>query len=200
MTTNDPLWEARNSAKPRAQLLKTLKNHFPTTPPGRALDLGCSTGRDTLELLKRGWSVDAIDIDEDALETLSERAQAYPNLSMQLTEFENLDLPEDTYDLINARYSVPFCHPKKFQYLWKQVTSALKPGGYLTCDFFGDRDSWRNHPLHRDSITFLTLEGTKNLLSTLYIESIEEDEYDAPTLHGPNKHWHIISCVARRPQ
>nr|WP_312508672.1 class I SAM-dependent methyltransferase [Pseudomonas luteola] len=44
-------------------------------PTGVALDLGCGTGRDTLELLARGWDVIAVDAQAEALERLSIRAR-----------------------------------------------------------------------------------------------------------------------------
>ena len=39
----------------------------------RAVDLGCGEGRDTLELLRRGWRVLAIDDEREAIERLRAR-------------------------------------------------------------------------------------------------------------------------------
>ena len=43
-------------------------------PPGRALDVGCGTGRDAVYLAKRGWQVTAVDLVPRALEKARQRA------------------------------------------------------------------------------------------------------------------------------
>jgi SAM-dependent methyltransferase len=43
-------------------------------PPGRALDVGCGTGRDAVYLAGRGWEVTAVDLVPRALEKARERA------------------------------------------------------------------------------------------------------------------------------
>ncbi|WP_354669623.1 methyltransferase domain-containing protein [Pseudomonas sp. WAC2] len=55
----------------RSTLLRAL-DHW-NGPTGVALDLGCGTARDTLELLARGWDVIAVDAQAEALERLSIR-------------------------------------------------------------------------------------------------------------------------------
>nr|WP_237719508.1 class I SAM-dependent methyltransferase [Pseudomonas luteola] len=64
-------------------------------PTGVALDLGCGTARDTLELLARGWDVIAVDAQAKALERLSIRVPEgqYQRLTLLQTRFETLELP-----------------------------------------------------------------------------------------------------------
>jgi len=42
--------------------------------PGRALDVGCGSGRDAVHLAKRGWQVTAVDFVEKALASAKQRA------------------------------------------------------------------------------------------------------------------------------
>src|SRR5881409_1565046 len=44
--------------------------------PGRALDVGCGTGRDAVYLAKRGWPVTAVDMVDKALDQARQRAAA----------------------------------------------------------------------------------------------------------------------------
>jgi cyclopropane fatty-acyl-phospholipid synthase-like methyltransferase len=46
------------------------------TPPGRALDLGCGTGTNAVELARRGWEVTAIDFSHRAVAAARRRAAA----------------------------------------------------------------------------------------------------------------------------
>jgi SAM-dependent methyltransferase len=46
------------------------------TPPGRALDLGCGTGTNAVELARRGWEVTAIDFSHRAVAAARQRAAA----------------------------------------------------------------------------------------------------------------------------
>lgn len=75
-------WKAYNSAgsssPARPRLVNTL-NKFFTSTPGRALDIGCGGGRDTRELLARGWTVDAIDDDDSAIELTSKLKEEWPD-------------------------------------------------------------------------------------------------------------------------
>ncbi|HKN56855.1 MAG TPA: class I SAM-dependent methyltransferase [Amycolatopsis sp.] len=43
-------------------------------PPGRALDLGCGSGRHALYLARRGWEVTGVDLVRDAVETARHKA------------------------------------------------------------------------------------------------------------------------------
>jgi SAM-dependent methyltransferase len=57
------IWQRRT---PPAELVALIEGPSPL-PPGRALDLGCGTGTDTIYLATHGWEVTAIDMVPKAL-------------------------------------------------------------------------------------------------------------------------------------
>jgi SAM-dependent methyltransferase len=65
-------WERRDVAESWRPLLDG-----PEAPaPGRALDVGCGSGRDAIYLAKHGWQVTAVDSVEQALDSARQRAAA----------------------------------------------------------------------------------------------------------------------------
>jgi SAM-dependent methyltransferase len=63
-------WERR----PIPSLWQRIVEGSDALPPGRALDVGCGTGRDAVYLAKRGWKVTAVDGVEEALAKARQRA------------------------------------------------------------------------------------------------------------------------------
>src|SRR5205823_5874967 len=102
--------------EPRDTLLAALDRF---AAPGTAVDLGCGTGRDTFELLRRGWQVVAIDSAAEAISRLRAAAGDDPRLATQVAVYEDAALPE--CDLVNASWSLPFCRPELFGVVWERI-------------------------------------------------------------------------------
>jgi tellurite methyltransferase len=160
--------------------------------PGFAVDLGCGMGRDTMEMLRRGWRVLAIDGEAEAIARLRERAAGIPALDTQVATFGEATWPDT--DLVNASFSLPFCAPEEFDDVWKRVVASLRPGGRFSGQLFGDRDEWAG----QKEMTFHTREQALGLLSGLELERFDEEDADGRTALGEPKHWHIFHVVARR--
>ena len=161
-----------------------------------AVDLGCGTGRDTVELLRRGWRVLAIDAEAEAIQRLLGRGDldsgGAARLATQVAGFENAGWPEA--DLINSSYALPFCPPNQFSAVWHRVVASLRAGGRLSGHLFGDRDGWATQP----DMSFQTREDAEELLRGLEVEHFEEVEEDGETAVGDPKHWHLFQVVARK--
>jgi tellurite methyltransferase len=159
-----------------------------------AVDLGCGEGRDTVELLRGGWRVLAIDGEAEAIRRLLER----PDINHQFLEtrvvlFQDVVLPESV-DLVNASFSLPFCPPKSFPRLWEKIISSLRSGGRFCGQLFGNRDSWAIYT----SMNHHTRQQVEMLLQPFEIEMLHEEEHPGKTAIGEEKYWHIFHIVARK--
>lgn len=179
---------------PRETLLFALERFEREEPRERfAVDLGCGTGRDAIELLRRGWRVLAIDGQAEAIERLSGRAElpAPDRLQARVARFEDAEWPEA--ELVNSSYALPFCPPDAFPGVWRRIVSSLRPGGRFSGQLFGDRDGWSGDA----GMTFLAREELEALLSGLAVERMREVEEDGMTAVGTPKHWHFYDLVVR---
>lgn len=196
------VWQRYNQAgaeaPPRPRLVNTLEKFFGARA-GRALDLGCGGGRDTVALLNQGWTVDAVDNDESALAIMAGLSGRWPDqLRVLPYGFDELEPKTGFYDLISASYSLPFCRPDRFNLFFQSIKGALAPGGILSCDLFGKNDSWNQKRADRPQLTFLERREVEMLTEGLKTELLKEDEYDGPSFSESNKHWHMFTLVARK--
>lgn len=199
---NENNWKKYYSATkenfPRKTLIRAIKNfnQEDNLLSKFAIDLGSGAGADTIELLKRNWSVLAIDSQSMAISTLLSSAQQLmldKKLTAKISLFESLTfLP--SADLINANFSLPFMKPNHFYRFWEIIVTSLQLGGRFSGSFFGIHDGWNN----RNHMTFLTREKIYRLFRIFNVELIEEEEKDAPDALGHMKHWHNFFVVAKK--
>lgn len=96
-------WDKKYKNTP--QLLKQrdvsikLKSIINKTRGKKALDIACGGGKNSIFLAKNGFSIDAMDISDVALESIEKKA--FKNINtIQIDLEEKLDLKENYYDLI----------------------------------------------------------------------------------------------------
>lgn len=189
-------FEVTQGRPPRDTLMHALEL-FSREPDDRtrfAVDLGCGEGRDTAELLRRGWKVHAIDGHPDGLTRLMHRDDhdAMERLTMQLASLEQVELP--SCDLLNASFSLPFCDPEHFETMWARIVDAIEVGGRFSGQLFGDRDSWASIP----DRSHFTRERVEAFLEPLHVEMLKEEEREGQDCSGVAKHWHVFHIVARK--
>jgi tellurite methyltransferase len=105
-----------------------LSDWLPTIPVGKALDVACGAGRNSIYLAEAGFQVDAIDISAEGLRQTTERA-AEKGLAVTSIEHD-FDEPyafAANYDLILVLWYVNLG-------LIKQLCDCLAPGGFLICE------------------------------------------------------------------
>ncbi len=183
--------EKTKNNPPRPLLVKALEfiQH-----KNNALDLGAGAFVDTKYLLKEDFK-HVVALDRSAL-----ALEIYENLPKDkvdytISTFANYDFPVETFDLINAQFSLPFNPPDSFTVMFEKLSRALATGGIFTGQFFGDRDEW-NTP--ESGMTFHSLAAVKKLLADLETIYFEEEEKDEKPVIGAMKHWHIFHVIARR--
>jgi tellurite methyltransferase len=160
---------------------------------GFAVDLGCGAGRDTLELLRRGWSVMAIDAEAEAIARLRARTDAHADrLTTLVAPFDVAEWP--VADLVNSSYALPFCPPDLFAGVWERIVAAVPSGGRFCGQLFGVRDEWAP----ADDMNFHTRADVETLLAPFEAEQLDEVELDGQTALGDRKHWHLFHVVARK--
>lgn len=178
--------------EPRAMLYDVLGSF----DPGEhlAVDLGCGHGVDTLAMLEHGWSVVAIDAEEEAIRRL--RRRVGPTLTERLrttaSRMEDVEIP--SADLVWASFSLFFCHPDRFPDVLARIEAAIPEGGRFAGQLLGDRDTWAS----RADRTAFSARDARALFDQAYVvERFDEEEDDEEDEEG-SKHWHVFHVVARR--
>jgi len=159
-----------------------------------AVDLGCGDGRDTVLLLERGWRVLAIDAQTEAIHRLKQRLpDRSDTLQTRVCPFEKVLLPSNV-QLINASFSLPFCHPDAFLDLWQKIIHALVDQGWFCGQLFGDRDGWAGYT----EVLSYSRQEVVDLLTPFDVIELEEAEHSGLTAMGDIKNWHLFHIIARK--
>lgn len=130
------LWNDRYGASPRAwsgAVNPVLAVEAADLTPGRALDIGCGEGADSLWLAERGWQVLGIDIADVAIDRARAEARSRAQLEGSV-EFRRADLREwaperRAFDLVMAFFvHLPV---DERDLVFTRLAEAVAPGGTL---------------------------------------------------------------------
>ena len=161
---------------------------------GKAIELGCGAGNDTVYLIKNNWNVLAIDR-ENVEERIAKRLndKELEKFTFKQQNFESLELEKS--NLIVANYCLPFCNKNKFEELWNKIESSIDDEGYFIGNFFGTNDGWNGI---KKEMIFLSREQIMELFNEFEIILFKETEKNALTGLGKMKHWHIFDVIAKK--
>lgn len=188
-------WTTYNSAQvgraPRRLCLDVLELAGPGG--GRvAVEIGAGAGVEAKAMLDAGWVVHAYDRDPEMPERLRALAGADADVVASVGQVEQIELPPA--DLVHSGYSLPYLDPARFDDLWLRIRAALRPGGWLAVNLFGDRDEWAGDP----TLSIVTRERLDEMFDGLEVVRLDEEDADGMAFSGP-KHWHVFTVIARRP-
>lgn len=100
----------------------------------RILDIGCGTGRHSIEMAKRGYNLTGIDLSESQLARATEKAISQ-NVNVDFQKHDARELPfEGEFDLaiMLCEGAFPLMETDEMNYqILFQASKALKPGGKL---------------------------------------------------------------------
>jgi hypothetical protein len=114
-------------------------------------------------------------------------------LRAECRAFEGIHLlPECS--LVFSSMSLPFCPGDAFPRLWSAIETALVPGGWIAVNFLGPRNTW----VESRKLIGHSTEQISALLEAFDPRWWEEKEWDAPSVGGPLKHWHVHSIIAQK--
>jgi SAM-dependent methyltransferase len=124
---------------PGPALLDRILDGADPPPAGRALDIGCGTGRDAVHLAGRGWQVTGVDFMDAALAKARERAARAGAdvqwLAGDVTRLEDLGL-EPGYSLIYDMGCIQGLEDGEQVAAARGISALAAPGATLLFDAF----------------------------------------------------------------
>lgn len=113
---------------PNSLLIETVSQLI----PGKALDLGMGTGRNSIYLAVNGWDVTGVDMTDDGLTFgFAEASKSKVNIDAIVSSAKPGDLGTNEWDLIVHVYKGCLTEPRV-----SRISNALKSGGLLVFEFF----------------------------------------------------------------
>jgi SAM-dependent methyltransferase len=128
-------------------------------PPGRAVDVGCGSGRLVEALARCGWQVDGNDLSESMVLAARKRCHGLP-VALNVCDARQLNLTPRHYELVTTCWMIHWL--EDVRPTLQQLTNAVAPGGHLvlqwscgqprvqgfalrdTLQEVFDRPAWRN--------------------------------------------------------
>jgi SAM-dependent methyltransferase len=111
-----------------------LKKFWTLASCGRALDIACGNGRNSIFLAQKGFFVDAVDISTVAMNHLTGKN---PKINVICQDLDTWEIPQNSYEII---VNIRFLDRR----LFPMIQNGLKPSGVLIFESFldGEKDKY----------------------------------------------------------
>ncbi len=184
-------WDNYLKATSKMKCRPLLKEALQYVHGDTALDLGAGSLADTLFLLDSGFKVTAVDSNPQVMEYV----KPDKNLSVEIRAFEDYSFPENSFDLVNAQYALPFNAPETFKQTFRRMVSSMKSDAVFTGQLFGTEDGWAK----KKAMTFFSAEEVRELLGCFSkVHALREEKKIGPTASGTDKFWHVFHIIAEK--
>ena len=108
-------------------------------PPGsRVLDLGCGAGRASVELLRRGFALEGVDISEDMIDLARQNAEQSGfggEFHFQVGDAEHLPFEDNSFDLIVSIGMLGVGPVSWGRAVMEELHRIVKPGGHVALTY-----------------------------------------------------------------
>ena len=165
-------------------------------------DIGAGTGKFTVTLADRGYSVFAIEPNEDMSKQLTITLLPFPNVKIMDGTAETTTLPEQSVDVITVAHALHWFNPDAFRAECRRIIKHnglviaiynLTPGGEMITLSKQAADAFFTSPMILEFPNPMDYTRDRWLA---YIAS--QDNYPLPTDHGYDAHIASINAIFDR--
>ncbi|WP_425259390.1 class I SAM-dependent methyltransferase [Rubrivivax sp. RP6-9] len=176
-----------------------LRAHAGSLPSGgRILSVADGEGRNSVWLARQGFSVDAFDVADRAVEKARDFARRQGvSVNFAVADVDGFAWPEAAYDGVVAIF-VQFADPPTRARLFERIVRSLKPGGVLVLQGYTPKQldhGTGGPPLLSHLYTQEMLQAAFPELSVVTLRAYEAEIHEG---QGHNGQSALIGLVARR--
>jgi len=184
----DLLW----SAEPNRFVAAELEGR---APQGRALDLACGEGRNSIWLAEQGWTVTAVDFSDVAIERAREFAEGRSvDVEWLRADLASYEPPAEAFQLVLIAYlQLPGA---ELRGVLARAAAALVPAGELLMIGHARRNLSEGVGGPRDPAVLWTLDEIDGTLRALDL-SVERCEYVQRSVDTPDGPREAVDLLAR---
>ncbi len=95
---------------------------------GHLLEIGCGTGKATLPMARRGYSLECVELGEHMAAVARRNLQSYPNVTVHVSPFETYPVVPSSCDLVFSATAFHWLDPVV---AYPKIAQVLKPSGSL---------------------------------------------------------------------